>query len=118
VSAVLQTGRRIQGLVRIETVTGPEWTDGRTTVTPVARSLTIGAAPAGEPAQGDAGRGVHARPFIRCSRPSSVIVAVDGSTTRMPIVDVTRWAQLAIVLIGLLALWEIWELARTQKERS
>ena len=117
VNAALQTGRRIRGLVHVETVTGPEWTDGRTTVMPVARSLTIGPATVSESGLGG-GQGGRARPFFRYDRPSAVVVSVDGSTSRLPIVDVTRWAQLAIVLIGLLALWEVWELTRTRKERS
>ena len=68
--------------------------------------------------QSGSGQGGHPRLFFRYSRPSAVLVSVDGSTSRMPIVDVTRWAQLAIVLIGLLALWEVWELTKMRKERS
>jgi hypothetical protein len=91
--------RQARRLVRLETIAGPEWTDGGTTVTPVARSLTVGSS-------------------FRYSRPSEVIVSVDGSAYRMPIIDVTRWAQLAIVLVALLVLWEVWARTNTRKERS
>ena len=46
--------------VRVETLTGPEWTEGGVTVTPVARSLRVGRA-----AQGDGERCVPGHP--RCS---------------------------------------------------
>jgi hypothetical protein len=90
--------RRIRRSVRLETAAGPEWTDGRTTVTPVARTLTVGP--------------------VWHSRPAAVIVSVDGSVSRVPIRDMTRWAQLALVLVALLVLWEIWARTKTRKERS
>ena len=91
--------RQARRLIRLENVAGPEWTDGRMTVTPVARSLTVGSS------------------LLRCSRPSRVIVSVDGSVHRMPIVDVTRWAQLAIFVAAALVLWEVRVRTNTRKER-
>jgi hypothetical protein len=101
-------------LVRLGKVAGPQWTDGRMTVTPVARSLTIGSTPGDGGGRPGSGRGL----LLRYSRPSAVIVSMDGSVYRMPIVDVTRWAQLAIVLVALLVLWEVWARTNTRKERS
>lgn len=101
-------------LVRWETVAGPEWTDGRMTVTPLARSVTFGSG-LGDP-RGGSGRRIG--PFFRHSRPSAVVVSVDGSVSRIPIVDATRGAQLAIILIASLVLWGIWARTKTRKERS
>ena len=89
---------RIRRSVSLRTVAGPEWTDGRMRVTPVARTLTVGP--------------------VWHSRPAAVIVSVDGSASRVPIRDMTRWAQLALVLAALLVLWEIWARTKTRKERS
>jgi hypothetical protein len=90
--------RQIWRSVRLETVAGPEWTDGRTTVIPVARTLSVGP--------------------VWHSRPAAVIVSIDGSASRVPIRDTTRWVQLALVLAALLVLWEVWARTKTRKERS
>ncbi len=88
--------------VRIETVTGPEWTEGGVTVTPVARSLRVGG-----------GGGLLVRTW-----PTAVLVSEEGRTSRLRIVDVTRWAQVAILLAALLWVFQIWTRTRTRKERS
>lgn len=89
-------------LLRFETLSGPEWVQGGVTVTPVARSVRVG----GE-------RGLYARAW-----PSAVLVSEEGSTSRLRIVDVTRWAQIAILLAALIWLFEIWMRTRTRKELS
>jgi hypothetical protein len=89
-------------LVRFETLAGPEWTEGQVTVTPVARSLRL-----------DVGGGI----FVRI-RPAAVLVSEDGRTSHLPIVDVTRWAQLAVLLAASLGLFMVWTRTRTRKERS
>ena len=89
-------------LVRFETLSGPEWTQGGVTVTPVARSIRVG---------GQVGR------YVR-TWPSAVLVSEEGRTSRLRIIDVTRWAQIAILLAALLWLFEIWTRTRNRKELS
>ena len=89
-------------LVRFETLSGPEWIQGGVTVTPVARSIRVG---------GERGR------YVR-TWPSAVLVSEEGRTSRLRIVDMTRWAQIAILLAALLWLFEIWMRTRTRKELS
>ena len=89
-------------LVRLETLSGPEWTQGGVTVTPVARSIRVG---------GQVGR------YVR-TWPSAVLVSEEGRTSRLRIVDMTRWAQIAILLATLTWLFEIWMRTRTRKELS
>ena len=73
----------IRESVRLETLSGAELSRGRFTVTPVARSLTIGRLPAGA-LEGDGAV------FFRWIWPSAVLVTEDGQTSRVPIVDVTQ----------------------------
>ncbi len=89
---------KFRRLVRLETEAGPEWNDGRSTATPVAKTVTVGG-------------------FSR-SWPSAVLVSSDGRTSRAPIIDLTRWVQVAIVLAALLALYEVRTRTRVRKERS
>ena|SRR5665647_2761096 len=93
---------KVGRLVRFETLSGPEWVQGGVTVTPVARSVRVG----GE-------RGLYVRNW-----PSAVLVSEEGRTSRLRIVDVTRWAQIAILLAALIWLFEIWMRTRTRKELS
>ena len=73
---------------------------------PAAGPLGDGGRPRvdGRPEDGHAG-GRSGPGSFRHSRPSAVMVSVDGSVSRIPIVDATRWAQLAIVLTASLVLW-------------
>jgi hypothetical protein len=89
-------------LVRFQTLSGPESVQGGVTVTAVARSVRVG----GE-------RGLCMRAW-----PSAVLVSEEGRTSRLRIVDVTRWAQIAILLAALIWLFEIWMRTRTRKELS
>jgi hypothetical protein len=89
-------------LVRFETLPGPQWIQGGLTVTPVARSIRVG---------GERGR-------YACTWPSAVLVSEEGRTSRLRIIDLTRWAQIAILLAALLWLFEIWTHTRTRKELS
>jgi hypothetical protein len=106
------TERNLRQMVRSESVAGPEWSDGRLTVTPVAKAFTFGGRFGGH---GGAGEG---EVFFALTRPSALIVSNGRRTTRMPIADVTRWLQLAIVLAALLMLYEFWTRTRVRKERT
>jgi hypothetical protein len=93
--------------VSVETLQGPEQTYGAYTVTPVARRLTVGRRGASGLAGKEGGTGgvVFAR-----SWPAAVLVSSDGRTKRVPIVDVTRCAQAAVVAgAGLLLFW-VWKM--------
>jgi hypothetical protein len=101
-------------IVRFESAAGPEWTDGRRTVTPLANLVVVGSGLAGRKvAPTDPERGV-----FTLSWPSAVETTAGGKTRRTPIVDVTRWGQLAIILFALLVLNEVWIRSRSRKERS
>ena len=90
--------RGLSRVVRLETVPGAEWTDGRIRVTPIATSAVIGG--------------------FNLSRPSAVEVSFDGRTNRVRIIDVTRSAQAAILLAALLTVIGSCIWTRTRKERS
>lgn len=92
----------IERTFQSETLRGPEVTRGSLMVTPVARSLRVGG-----------GGGVFVRTW-----PSAVLVSEGGRTSRLPIIDVTRWAQVAILLVALLWVFHVWTRTRTRKERS
>jgi hypothetical protein len=102
----------ISRLLRFESARGEEWTDGRVTVTPIARSAILGAGLGGPRARPLEQR----RGFYNLSWPTAVQMSVDGRTYRAPIVDVTRLSQLAIVLAALLIVFETW--TRRGKELS
>lgn len=89
--------------VRLKTLAGPEWTEGDVTITPVAKIMAV---------DGGAGFGGVVRAW-----PSAVLVSQDGRTSRLPIFDITRWAQVAILLAALLWIFSIWTWKRTRKER-
>jgi hypothetical protein len=107
--------QNLRASARLKTITGPASTEGKLTVTPLARSLTIGRA----------GQGGFVYTW---AWPSAVLVSEDGRTARIPIVNATRLAQVAIVLAAMLLLNGMWArtrthtktrtLARTRKERS
>jgi len=101
-------------LVRLETLSGPEWTQGGVTVTPVARSIRVGGQ-LGRPGHPDGGGG---RALYVRAWPSAVLVSQEGRASRLRIIDMTRWAQIAILLVALLWLFEIWMRTRTRKELS
>jgi hypothetical protein len=104
----------VNRLLRFETGPGEEWTDGRITVTPIARSAIVGAglgSPLIKPLD-------QQRGFYKRSWPAAVEMSMEGRKYRAPIVDVTRLAQLAIVVVTLLILLEMWTRTRTRKERS
>jgi hypothetical protein len=103
--------------VRLETVTGPERIQGRVAVTPIARSLAVGYGPKGRKGAEGGGEGQAAAVF-RCEWPSAVKVSIDGQVSRLPIVDVTRWAQIAIVLVAILWIIKVRGRAATRKERT
>lgn len=100
----------IRESVRLDTLSGAELSRGRFTVTPVARSLTIGRLPAGA-LEGDGAV------FFRWIWPSAVLVTEDGQTSRVPIVDVTKRAQTAIALGAMVLLCGICMRTRARKER-
>jgi hypothetical protein len=106
--------RNMKASVRVETVTGPERSHGPLTVTPVARSLTVGRT---VPGRGEAGEAAGGAAFAR-AWPSAVLVSSGGETSRLRIVDVTRLAQLTIVLVALIALYEMLTRSKKRKERS
>jgi hypothetical protein len=73
---------------RVQTHAGEVLVAGRTAVTPIAKTLTIGSVAGG---------------FVfRRSWPSTLSVVEDGGRSRMRIVDMTRLIQLAIVLAAVL----------------
>jgi hypothetical protein len=89
--------------VNVETLQGPEQTHGAYTVTPVARRLTVGRRGASWAAGAEGGAGGVV--FTR-SWPAAVLVSSDGRTKRVPIVDVTRCAQAAVVVgAGVVLFW-------------
>lgn len=105
---------RARGLVRFDTVTGQEWSDGRVRVTPIARTMTVG----GGSEAPERRRGGGQRALLVRTRPRAVLVSTEGRTSRLPILDLTRSAQAAMLLAALLWLWELHAWTRTRKERS
>lgn len=107
--------------IRLEEQAGPVRVDGRLEVTPVARSLTLCRWPTDRERGGDGGpsdgRSRGAVVFAR-TWPSSVLVSADGQMRRMPIFDMTRLAQIAIVLLALAWILEMPRRRGTRKERS
>jgi len=95
------TARRIE----FRTLPGPEVTHGSLNVTPTARSVTVRVG-------GSSGGAVFQRTW-----PSAVLVSADGRTSRLRIVDVTRWAQIAIILAALLWIYEVWMWTKGRKEQ-
>lgn len=109
-----QSRSRLNRVVRVETASGAEWTDGRMRVRPVATTTVVGGGVGGRfltPL--DSGRGLFSR-----TRASAVEVSFDGRSYLSPILDVTRLGQVVIVLIALLVLTEVWARTRMRKERS
>lgn len=107
--------------VLLETLPGPDFSDGRFHVTPVARSMTVlvgiknqGGSPGGGP---DDDRDRAAVVLVR-RWPSAVLVSTERQTVRLPVVDSTRWAQVAILLVALVWIFAMWRRTRTRKERS
>jgi hypothetical protein len=90
----------LRHVIRVEAAAGPESIDGRTTVTPLARTAVIGGG------------------LFSLSWPSAVEVSSAEGRSRIPIFDTTRWAQLAIALITLSALLTVGARARERKERQ
>jgi hypothetical protein len=75
-------------------------------VTPVARRLTMGRRGASWAAGAEGGTcGV----FFTRSWPAAVLVSSDGRTKRVPIVDVTRCAQAAVVAGACMLLFWVWK---------
>jgi len=100
--------------VRLQRFTGPEHTQAGFTVIPVATSLTVTRTGAGRAAGGGGqGGGMFARAW-----PSAVLVSVDGRTSRLRIVDVTRLAQIAILLTAFLCMYELWTRNRTRTRKE
>jgi hypothetical protein len=100
--------------VKVETLQGPERTYGAYTVTPVARRLTVGPWGASRAAGNEGGSGGMV--YTRCW-PAAVLVSSDGETKRVPIVDVTRCAQAALVAGACLLLFWAW-MTKQGRERS
>ena len=104
----------IARMVEFRTLPGPDLTRGSLRVTPLARSVTVRFGGSGGRSAGDhRGGAVFAR-----SRPSAVLVSAEGRTYRLRVVDVTKWTQMAVVLVALLWLYEMWARARARKEQS
>jgi hypothetical protein len=103
--------------IRLETITGPECIEGRLAVTPVARSLTVCCA-LKDRDDVERGEGGRTAVVFRRQWPSAVVVSMDGQMSRLPIVDATRWAQVAIILVAILWIIEARGRARTRKERT
>jgi hypothetical protein len=99
-------------VIQSERVAGPEWSDGRLFITPVARTFTVGGRIGKH-----GGPGAGGEVLFSLVRPSALVVADERGTTRMPIPDVTRWLQLAMVLAALLMLYEFWTRNRVRKEQ-
>ena len=101
------------GRIRLETVTGPEFVRAGTRVVPVARLLRVSFGGDGDEVAAGLGGLSYSRQW-----PSAVIVSAGGTVSRLPVIDVTRWAQVAIVLGALTCTVEMWRRATTRKERS
>ena len=89
-------------LVAFRTVLAPAVEVGSVTVTPVAKSVAL-----------RCGRATLVR-----SWPSAVLVLRGGRASRLPIVNVTRMVQVAIVTAATLCAWGLWVPASVRKERS
>lgn len=89
-----------QDWFRWETVTGSPAQAGDVTVTPVAKALVVRPPFAGT----KNGRGTGA---LVWNRPVAVLVERGGEVTRQPIVDVTRLAQVALLLGSVLAIMSV-----------
>lgn len=88
--------------ITLTTTLGPAVEVGDLRVQPVARSLGL-----------RCGWGV----FVH-TRPSAVLVSKEEETSRVPIIDVTRWGQAAVVLAALLSTYGLLVRAKRRKERS
>jgi hypothetical protein len=86
----------------LSTTAAPSVAAGQTTVTPVAKTMAL-----------SCGRGVLVR-----SWPSAVLVVKQGRTSRVPIIDVTRLAQAAIVVAAVLCARRLLTQRIRLKERS
>jgi hypothetical protein len=98
--------------VKLETLAGPERNVGTFTITPVARTLTVSCA-LGEGTGSETGRGGLA--FAR-TWPSAVLVSNGAQTSRLRIIDLTRVAQVVILLGATLWVYEVWRGTRARKE--
>ncbi len=100
----------LERIVELQTLRGPEVTRGSLTATPVARSVTVRVGRS-------SGVGGGGAVIVR-SWPSAVLVSVDGRTSRVRVVNATRWAQIAIMFVALLWIYEVWSRTREREERS
>jgi hypothetical protein len=91
------TSRRF---LTLETAEAPAVEVGPITVTPVARTLTLR----------------FGRVVLTRSWPTAVLVAREGRTSRVPIVDVTRLALVSIVAVA--ALCSVGLAAQTSKRKG
>ncbi len=76
----------LKDLIRLENTAGPPITAGDVTVTPLAQALVLNLGP---------------RRGRVWNRPVAVLVEREGVSRRIPIVDVTRIAQVALIVAGL-----------------
>ena len=107
--------------VLLETLPGPDFSDGRFHVTPVARSMTVLVGIKNDGGSPGGGRGDdrdHAAVVLVRRWPSAVLVSTEQQTFRLPVVDSTRWAQVAIVLVALVWMFAVWRRTQTRKEQS
>jgi len=77
---------KLKDVVRWQTISGEEVTIGDVTLTPQSQALTL--------------RWPNNGGFV-WNRPVAVLVKRDGQTERVPVVDVTRIAQLTLFGLGL-----------------
>jgi hypothetical protein len=89
---------------RLETEAGETLVIGHVAVTPVAKTWGIGYALPARPDGADAS--LDNGFTYRRSWPAAVVVSSGGRESRMPITDMTRLAQAAIVLMA--AVWACW----------
>jgi hypothetical protein len=110
---MITLGRYMPVSVSVDRLAAPEHRFGNLSVEPQALSIAVGRAGGGWGRQGGGDGGVM---FTR-TWPSVVLVNDNGTTRRIPVIDLTRWAQFAVVLAGILALYGMWTKTKTRKER-
>ncbi|MGB8646332.1 MAG: hypothetical protein WCF84_13930 [Anaerolineae bacterium] len=88
-----------KGIVQLQTLSGTPVRVGATTVTPQSQALTVRLPFGG---------------FVR-NRPVAVLVEREGRTERIPIIDVTRVAEIALAGLALVLLLTV-SATRSRKE--
>jgi hypothetical protein len=95
---------RFSPMFRMTTFVEPHITVGDTTITPVSKAFTVGC------------EGGRCGVWLGVRRPSAVLVTRDGGdAVRMPVVDATRLAQLFIIGVAFLCVWQAWIWTKKRK---